>query len=115
MGGGTGGGEGLFRGTKGSRPYINQGKQDKHIPGTNNYKQELEKGNRKSILTANPEELLKNYAGKGARIDANKERIDFGRVIWQYYDKETDTYVNTTKGIIHYDSKGGSHIVPARP
>ena len=41
---------------------INKGQQDKHIPGTNNYI----KG--RSILTANPDELIKNYTGKGDSV-----------------------------------------------
>ena len=96
MGGGTGVGNSLFRGTKGSQHYINKGKHDEHISGTNNYKQELEKGNHKSILTENPEKLLKNYAGKGVRISANKERADFRHGLGQYYNKETGIYVDTT-------------------
>jgi hypothetical protein len=49
------------------------------------------------------------------KIGTNKERVDFGKTIGQYYDTETGTFTDTTKGIIHYDSKGQAHIVPARP
>ena len=43
-----------------------------------------------------------------------KERVDFGRVIGQYYDQETGQYVDTTIGIIHYGNDG-AHIIPAKP
>ena len=111
MGGGK---SGLFKGTKGSL-YIKKGQQDKHIPGTNNYKQELAKGVHKSILTADPERLLREFAGKGERISPTKERINFGEIIGRYYDPKTQQYYDTTWGIIHYDNNGGAHIVPAYP
>jgi len=60
--------------------------------------------------------LLDDFAGTGQKIPGtNKERVDFGKVIGQYYDDVTGKFVDTTKGIIHYDSKGGAHIVPAKP
>ncbi|WP_250228388.1 polymorphic toxin type 50 domain-containing protein [Anaeropeptidivorans aminofermentans] len=94
---------------------VNKGQQDKHIPGTNNYNQEVAKGKPRSILSENPQQLLDDYAGTGQLVGATKERIDFGKMIGQYYDEATGTYTDTTKGIIHYDSKGQAHIVPARP
>ena len=94
---------------------VNQGHQDKHIPGTNNYKQEIANGRNKSILSGNPQELLDNYAGIGQKLGPTRERVNFGKVIGQYYDDITGQYIDTTNGIIHYDSKGGAHIVPARP
>ena len=57
---------------------------------------------------------MQEYSGKGAPINENKERVDFGEVIGQYYDEKTGMYIETTKGIIHYGGKG-AHIVPARP
>ena len=112
MGKGVSGG--LFRGTEGSKKYINQGKQDKHREGSNNYRQEYAKGNRKSILTEDPNALLQEGQGKGYKL-GNKEWVDFGRTIGKYYDSKTKTYKDTTKGWIHYDSHGGAHIVPAHP
>mgnify|MGYP000924390666 CR=1 FL=1 len=94
---------------------VNAGQQNKHIPGTNNYKQEIANGKTKSILSEDPQSLLDEFAGTGQKIGTNKERVDFGKTIGQYYDSATGTYTNTTKGIIHYDSKGQAHIVPARP
>ncbi|RGC52327.1 transposase [Absiella sp. AM29-15] len=72
-------------------------------------------GKFKSILREDPQRLLDDYAGTGTKIGTNKERVDFGKVIGQYYDEQTGKYLDTTKGIIHYNSKGQAHIVPARP
>lgn len=95
---------------------VNQGQQDKHIPGTNNYDQEIAKGNQRSILTEDPQKLLNKKAGTGQPIgNSSKERVDFGKVIGQYYDPVSGTFSDTTKGIIHYNSRGQAHIVPARP
>ncbi len=98
-----------------SHVKVNQGQQDKHIPGTNNYKVELQKGQNRSILEANPQELLDNYAGKGVRLSESRERVNFGKIIGQYYDRATNTYIPTTNGIIHYKANGTAHIVPAKP
>ena len=113
---GTGAG-GKFGNTKGSRSNakIHKGRQDKHIVGTNNYKQQIANGKHPSILTENPRALLKEGAGKGRITTSTKEAVDFGRVIGKYYSRETRKYYNTTRGVIHYDSKGNAHIVPARP
>ncbi|MPM99401.1 hypothetical protein SDC9_146592 [bioreactor metagenome] len=94
---------------------INAGKQDKHILGTNNYEQSKASGANRSILKVNPQQLLDDFAGTGQKIGTNKERVDFGKVIGQYYDETTGVFVDTTQGIIHYDTKGGAHIVPSAP
>lgn len=114
MGGGSGGN---FGNTKGKRNNvkIHKGRQDKHIEGTNNYKQQRENGKNLSILTENPNKLLKEGAGNGTMRTPTKETIDYGRVIGKYYDRETEKYFNTTRATIHYDSRGNAHIVPARP
>lgn len=93
---------------------INQGHQDKHIVGTNNYNNELAKGNHKSILTEDANQLLNDFAGEGIKINDYKERVDFGKIIGKYYDEKTGTYIETAKGIITY-GKNGAHIIPARP
>ena len=93
---------------------INPGQQDKHIPGTNNYKQELANGKPRSILNENPNQLLDDYAGTGQKINDYKERIDFGKTIGQYYDEVAGTYSDTSIGIVTYGNKG-AHIIPARP
>ena len=108
MGGGGGGSSGYIK--------VNVGQQDKHIPDTNNYNQYIANGKHPSILNGNPQQLLDDFAGTGKKIpNTNKERVNFRKIIGQYYDETTGTYVDTTNGIIHYDSKGSAHIVPARP
>ena len=114
MGGGIGGN---FGNTKGSRSnsQIHKGRQDKHIKGTNNYNQQIANGKNPSILTVNPNELLKDGAGKGRMITPTKESVDFGKNIGKYYSEKYGRYYDTTKGTIHYDDKGNAHIVPAKP
>ena len=102
---------------KGYDAKVNVGQQNKHIPGTNEYKNALNNGQTKSILYGDINDiqsLLNQKAGTGKFLGTNKERVDFGKVIGQYIDPETGIGVETTKGIIHY-GKNGAHIVPARP
>lgn len=90
---------------------IHIGKQGKHIVGHNNYK----KG--KSILnisTDTAQSLVKKYSGTGRKIGANRERVNFKRVIGKYVDPKTGKAYDTTIGTIHY-SKSGTHIVPEKP
>ena len=116
-GAGGGGGGGSFGRTKGTRSNANihKGRQDKHIQGTNNYKQQRASGKNPSILTAEPDKLLREGAGKGVATTPTKETFDYGRIIGKYFDRESGKYYNTTRATIHYDSKGNAHIVPARP
>ncbi|GAB7391636.1 polymorphic toxin type 50 domain-containing protein [Lactococcus garvieae] len=102
-----------FEGT----PHIHQGKQDKHMEGSLNYKQQVSNGKNPSILTADPKQLLRDFSGKGKPTGdlGTKERVDFGKPIGKYYNNRTGEYEITNKGIIHYDKNGGAHIVPARP
>ena len=96
---------------------VNDGQQNKHIQGTNEYKNELNNGKTKSIMYGDVNDiqnLLNDKAGTGDFIGANKERVYFGQVIAQYVDPDTGVGVETTIGIIHYGKKG-AHIVPARP
>ena len=96
---------------------VNVGQQNKHIPGTNEYKNALNNGQTKSIMYGDANDiqnLLNDKAGTGDFIGANKERVYFGQVIGQYVDPDTGVGVETTIGIIHYGKKG-AHIVPARP
>lgn len=115
MGGGGGGGG--FRNTVGGRAnsVIHKGKQDKHIEGTNNYRQQVSGGKHPSILTEDPHALLKEGAGRGRQVNPMKEVVDFGRVIGKYYSLKTEKYYDTTRGTIHYDNKNNAHIVPAEP
>ena len=121
MGAGKTGLEG-FKNTQGGREnaranaVIHQGKQDKHIEGSNNFKQQVAQGKTPSVLTADPHALLKEAAGRGTPIQnaPNKERFDFGRVIGRYVDSNGRSH-DTTRVTIHYDGRGNAHIVPARP
>ena len=55
------------------------------------------------------------FAGKGQLLpNGKKERVDFGKTIGNYYDRNTGEYLDTTNGLIHY-GKDGVHIVPSRP
>jgi hypothetical protein len=98
----------------GDLPDVNWGPQEKHFEGHNSYQ------TGRSTLTANPEELAAQ-AGTGTPVNdvprgqpGFKERVDFGKVIWNFVDRNTGESMPTTKGIIHY-SKNGIHIVPAHP
>lgn len=114
MGGGIGGSFGNTRGSK-TKIKIHEGRQNKHIFGTRNYKQELANGRTPSILTDNPERLLKEGSGYGRSVTSKKEAVEYGYVIGKYYDLKTKQYYDTTRAIIHYDDNGNAHIVPARP
>ncbi|MDN5389967.1 polymorphic toxin type 50 domain-containing protein, partial [Bacillus sp. LB7] len=107
-----------YREVHGFPAKVKPGAQEKHIPGTPNYKQEVANGKNKSIFNGDnkkAQELLDKYAGTGTILkNENRERVNFGQVIGKYYNKKTDKYEDTTNGIIHY-SKNGAHIVPSRP
>lgn len=106
---------------EGARTYIsnvnkliNQGKQDKHIRGSNNYKEG------KSYLIISKEraqELVDKYAGKGIlefsdnRKWNKKEIITVDEIIGVVKNKNKEIKTNSFK--IHY-SKTGTHIVPYR-
>ncbi len=98
-------------GINGNSIKLNAGQQGKHIKGHNNYTPG------KSILYGNLDDaqgLLNEYAGTGQKINENKERVNFGKVIGEYINPETGEALVTTKGIIHYGDKG-AHIIPSRP
>lgn len=60
------------------------------------------------------QKLVNDFAGTGQWKTANKEMVDFGKIIGKYVDINTGEVLDTTRGIIHY-SKKGVHIVPAKP
>ncbi len=89
---------------------IHEGKQGKHIPSHNNYKEG------KSILTISLDEaqdLVNKFSGHGDAVSDNKEKVNFGKIIG-FYVSSDGTKEPTTMGTIHY-SKDGTHIVPAIP
>ncbi|PHD54219.1 hypothetical protein COF67_00990 [Bacillus toyonensis] len=109
--------KGPYREVNGYPIKVKAGAQEKHIPDTPNYKQELANGKNKSIFYGDnkiAQELLDKFAGKGTTVTKNKERVDFGKPIGKYYDTVTGQYIETSRGMIHY-GKDGAHIVPAKP
>lgn len=94
---------------------IHWGRQDKHIPGTNNYRPG------RSVLTySDPQQLVDDFAGTGESANGipagqpgARERVDFGQVIGNYVDLAGNS-TPTTVGMIVY-SGSGVHIYPARP
>ncbi|MEC2484582.1 polymorphic toxin type 50 domain-containing protein, partial [Bacillus cereus] len=109
--------KGPYREVNGYPIKVKAGAQEKHIPDTPNYKQELANGKNKSIFYGDnkiAQELLDKFAGKGELLKNGRERVDFGEPIGKYYDRNTGEYHETTKGLIHY-GLDGAHIVPSRP
>ncbi|MEC1486926.1 T7SS effector LXG polymorphic toxin [Bacillus haynesii] len=110
--------KGPYRKVYGFPAKVKPGAQEKHIPGTPNYKQEIANGRKnKSIFYGDnkkAQELLDKFAGKGDLFRKDRERIECGQVIGKYYDHDAKKYVETTRGIIHY-GKNGAHIVPSHP
>lgn len=99
---------------------INQGRQDKHIQFTNNYKQELAQGRYKSYLLkgVDPQDLINKYAGTGIFQRSrkgkwkNKELISGDEFIGVNIDNITNELKYTNKFYIHYSKKEGTHIIP---
>ncbi|MGQ9004532.1 T7SS effector LXG polymorphic toxin [Bacillus subtilis] len=110
--------KGPYREVHGFPVNVKPGAQEKHIPNTPNYKQEIANGKNKSIFYGDnktAQELLDKFAGKGQLLpNGKKERVDFGKPIGKYYDRDTGEYIETTRGMIHY-GKDGAHIVPSEP
>lgn len=110
-----------YKEINGYKAKIHKGSQEKHIPGTSNYKQELANGKYKSIVYGSVEELQKlldEFAGTGEFLPKrpNVERVTFSRAIGEFFDANgTKMYYVTNKGMIHYSKNRGAHIVPARP
>ena len=59
-------------------------------------------------------ETNEKRSGTGIKKSANKEIVDFKRVIGKYVDPKSGKAYDTTMGTIHY-SKDGTHIVPSTP
>ncbi|MEI4803833.1 polymorphic toxin type 50 domain-containing protein [Bacillus sp. FJAT-51639] len=109
--------KGPYREVNGYPLKVKAGAQEKHIPNTPNYKQEVANGKNKSIFYGDnktAQELLDKFAGKGQLLKNGRERVDFGKPIGKYYDSDTGQYLETTRGLIHY-GKDGAHIVPSEP
>ena len=100
-----------------STPTVDEGKQGKHQPDHPNF--QPGKG---ELTHPDPQGLVDDHAGTGQQVGdkpvgeaGSKERVNFGEPIGTHVDGQTGQRQETTNGIIHYDSKGGAHIVPARP
>ena len=89
------------------RPVINQDKQGKHVPGHNNYKP-----GRSKLTHPDPQDILDKYSGTGTSV-GQREHIDADEEIDIHIDQKTGKQTKTKGGTIHYDEKGGAHIVPA--
>lgn len=86
---------------------IHQGKQDKHIRGTNNYVEG------KSYLTVSNEEIeriIKSKSGTGKKV-GNKEQIVADKIIGVNVNTKCGFKTLTDTAHIH-SSKDGQHLVP---
>lgn len=96
-------------------PRVEQTPQNRHTPSG-------QTDPTRSTLTAEPQGLLDRFAGRGQQVGpqrvgtpGSKERFDTGgEIIGVYRDPGSGRAVPTTRGIIHYSSRG-AHIVPSRP
>ncbi|GBU21471.1 hypothetical protein R80B4_01363 [Fibrobacteres bacterium R8-0-B4] len=98
------------------------GRQRKHIAGTIEFEQHRRAmqrrspGSKPSILTADAEELVEKYAGKGVvkfkgSLPYPYEEINTGAIIGKTWVKSLGKYVDTKRIRIVYSSKG-VHIIP---
>ncbi|WP_282068193.1 T7SS effector LXG polymorphic toxin [Bacillus pumilus] len=109
--------KGPYREVNGFPAKVKPGAQEKHIPDAPNYKQEIANGKKKSIFYGDnkkAQELLDKYAGTGHIPSKGREVVKFDHKIGKAYDFETEKYIETNRGTIHY-SKDGAHIVPTKP
>ncbi len=98
---------------------LNPAKQNKHIVGAQGYVP----GKNRSILLADPRDLLRRFAGRGDPVNALprgsagfKESFNTGdEIIGIWKSQDGRQMAETTRGNIIYDGNGDTHIVPARP
>nr|WP_304134083.1 polymorphic toxin type 50 domain-containing protein [Limosilactobacillus coleohominis] len=97
---------------------MNIDKQNRHIPGTqeyNNYKEKLKKrGYQQSYITVEPEELdnLVRSHLNPKKILRQSQYIDVGTVVGHYRTKGIDIQTTRLKVM---QSKTGYHAVPMKP
>ena len=100
------------------RSRMNIDKQNRHIPGTqeyNNYKEKLKKrGYQQSYITVEPEELdnLVRSHLNPKKILRQSQYIDVGTVVGHYRTKGIDIQTTRLKVM---QSKTGYHAVPMKP
>ncbi|MBL8236687.1 MAG: hypothetical protein JNM66_04665, partial [Bryobacterales bacterium] len=88
---------------------IRPDKHGKHVRGHRNFQE-----GKGEFTHSDPQGLLDRFAGKGRRINDQKEAVDFGETIGTWVGPQGQR-LPTTRGIIDRDSRGGAHIVPANP
>ena len=102
-----------------SKPVLNQARQDKHIPGTNNSKN-MEN---KSVWThPDPRSIVERHMGKGSSRSPNipygqsghREKVNFKTVVGIAKTKDGVRSAETTWGIICHSTKG-YHVYPVFP
>ncbi len=91
-------------------------KQRAHIPLTKEYERRISMGETPSILTADAEELVRRYAGKGELVMFNgkwkkTEVISHSSIVGVYINKRYGLRYETKSARIHY-ATNGVHIVP---
>ena len=93
---------------------LNKQKQDRHIQDSPRYIEG------RSVLTADPEMLIRLHLGRGTPIIidgewSGKERFTHGEVVGLWKSPDGKVSEHTCNGIIHYSRRKGVHIVPAQP
>jgi hypothetical protein len=107
----------ILDGTYPSR--VIQGRQNKHISGTTQFKQNQDKmrsiGSNPSILEADAQILVDNYKGTGTIYFKGssypRELIETNEIVGKSWVKSLNKYVETKKIEIFYSSTG-THVVP---
>ncbi len=90
---------------------VHFGRQEKHLPGRKGF---VPGKSPITIGIVELQKLVETRAGTGERRGPNRELVEFGSVIGRYVNRQGGTSVPTTRGMIHYSSKG-AHVVPALP
>jgi len=101
---------------------INQGKQNRHIEGTREFKEYAEKmalkGDKPSILMIDAQGIIDKYSGSGRMIiqspgrpPKESKQLDF--ITGKYYNKVENEYINTSRVLIIY-AKTGAHVYPVK-
>lgn len=95
---------------------VSEQKQRAHIPLTIEYERRISRGDTPSILTADAEELVRMYAGKGELVMFNgkwkkTEVISHSSIVGIYINKRYGLRYETKSARIHY-ATNGVHIVP---
>ena len=96
-----------------------------HLEGTREYQEYTAKLSEKNLMpskmaaSTDAQALVNEFHGKGIcdpnpRDGSVRERVDTGKIVGQYWDRQAQVYVDTTWPEIVY-SKRGTHVYPNRP